>query len=196
MLHSTFGHQSRSLCSPWPVLSGALCPIPGHEQDYQHKALPYRQSLPPWQPSHDPWSLPRVLPMCESSLSTHSYCCNKKFNGSLTEAFLCYLKFIWGVRFRISTSQGSMTPWYQMPSVWRLSMKSSASWTWVTSASRFVIHSLTFPDEASGGCHLCKHAVHFQVNDRRILDGMFAVCGVPDEKFRTICSSVDKLDKV
>ncbi|KAF2984831.1 hypothetical protein EK904_014648, partial [Melospiza melodia maxima] len=34
------------------------------------------------------------------------------------------------------------------------------------------------------------------VNDRRILDGMFAVCGVPDSKFRTICSSVDKLDKV
>lgn len=25
---------------------------------------------------------------------------------------------------------------------------------------------------------------------------MFAVCGVPDEKFRTICSTVDKLDKV
>ncbi|XP_021562955.1 histidine--tRNA ligase, cytoplasmic isoform X7 [Carlito syrichta] len=35
-----------------------------------------------------------------------------------------------------------------------------------------------------------------KVNDRRILDGMFAVCGVPDSKFRTICSSVDKLDKV
>ncbi|XP_009474093.1 PREDICTED: histidine--tRNA ligase, cytoplasmic isoform X2 [Nipponia nippon] len=35
-----------------------------------------------------------------------------------------------------------------------------------------------------------------KVNDRRILDGMFAVCGVPDSKFRTICSSVDKLDKM
>ncbi|XP_065265967.1 histidine--tRNA ligase, cytoplasmic isoform X3 [Emys orbicularis] len=34
-----------------------------------------------------------------------------------------------------------------------------------------------------------------KVNDRRILDGMFAVCGVPDSKFRTICSTVDKLDK-
>ncbi|CAN2389961.1 Anticodon binding domain of tRNAs [Pristimantis euphronides] len=34
-----------------------------------------------------------------------------------------------------------------------------------------------------------------KVNDRRILDGMFAVCGVPDTKFRTICSTVDKLDK-
>ncbi|KAM6953690.1 histidine--tRNA ligase isoform 2-T2 [Aplochiton taeniatus] len=35
-----------------------------------------------------------------------------------------------------------------------------------------------------------------KVNDRRILDGMFAVCGVPDAKFRTICSTVDKLDKM
>ncbi|XP_006866229.1 PREDICTED: histidine--tRNA ligase, cytoplasmic isoform X4 [Chrysochloris asiatica] len=35
-----------------------------------------------------------------------------------------------------------------------------------------------------------------KVNDRRILDGLFAICGVPDSKFRTICSSVDKLDKV
>ncbi|XP_055141955.1 histidine--tRNA ligase, cytoplasmic isoform X7 [Symphalangus syndactylus] len=35
-----------------------------------------------------------------------------------------------------------------------------------------------------------------KVNDRRILDGMFAICGVSDSKFRTICSSVDKLDKV
>uniref|UniRef100_A0A672RA19 histidine--tRNA ligase n=1 Tax=Sinocyclocheilus grahami TaxID=75366 RepID=A0A672RA19_SINGR len=37
---------------------------------------------------------------------------------------------------------------------------------------------------------------HIKVNDRRILDGMFAVCGVPGEKFRTICSTVDKLDKM
>ncbi|KAL2087351.1 hypothetical protein ACEWY4_016179 [Coilia grayii] len=35
-----------------------------------------------------------------------------------------------------------------------------------------------------------------KVNDRRILDGMFAVCGVPDDKFRTVCSSVDKMDKM
>uniref|UniRef100_A0A673YVM5 histidine--tRNA ligase n=1 Tax=Salmo trutta TaxID=8032 RepID=A0A673YVM5_SALTR len=35
-----------------------------------------------------------------------------------------------------------------------------------------------------------------KVNGRRILDGMFAVCGVPDDKFRTICSTVDKLDKM
>uniref|UniRef100_G1RE12 Histidine--tRNA ligase, cytoplasmic n=1 Tax=Nomascus leucogenys TaxID=61853 RepID=G1RE12_NOMLE len=35
-----------------------------------------------------------------------------------------------------------------------------------------------------------------KVNDRRILDGMFAICGVSDSKFRTICSSVDKLDKM
>ncbi|XP_010589534.1 histidine--tRNA ligase, mitochondrial isoform X3 [Loxodonta africana] len=35
-----------------------------------------------------------------------------------------------------------------------------------------------------------------KVNDRRILDGMFAVCGVPESKFRAICSSLDKLDKM
>ncbi|XP_041936771.1 histidine--tRNA ligase-like isoform X1 [Alosa sapidissima] len=35
-----------------------------------------------------------------------------------------------------------------------------------------------------------------KVNDRRILDGMFSVCGVPDDKFHTVCSSVDKLDKM
>ncbi|KAM4875655.1 histidine--tRNA ligase, mitochondrial [Thomomys bottae] len=35
-----------------------------------------------------------------------------------------------------------------------------------------------------------------KVNDRRIVDGMFAVCGVPESKFRAICASVDKLDKM
>jgi len=34
-----------------------------------------------------------------------------------------------------------------------------------------------------------------KVNHRCLLDGMFAVCGVPEPKFRTICSAVDKLDK-
>jgi len=34
-----------------------------------------------------------------------------------------------------------------------------------------------------------------KVNHRKLLDGMFAACGVPDDKFRTICSAVDKLDK-
>ena len=38
--------------------------------------------------------------------------------------------------------------------------------------------------------------VLLQVNHRKILDGMFEVCGVPAEKFRTISSAVDKLDKV
>lgn len=28
-----------------------------------------------------------------------------------------------------------------------------------------------------------------------LLDGMLEICGVPPEKFRTICSSIDKLDK-
>ncbi|XP_069754137.1 histidine--tRNA ligase isoform X2 [Narcine bancroftii] len=35
-----------------------------------------------------------------------------------------------------------------------------------------------------------------KVNDRRVLDGMFEVCGVPADKFRTLCSSVDKMDKM
>jgi len=35
-----------------------------------------------------------------------------------------------------------------------------------------------------------------KVNDRRILDGMFAVCGCPSSKFRSICAAVDKLDKM
>lgn len=34
-----------------------------------------------------------------------------------------------------------------------------------------------------------------KVNHRLLLDGLFEACGVPTEKFRTICSSVDKLDK-
>ncbi|KAK4399685.1 Histidine--tRNA ligase, cytoplasmic [Sesamum angolense] len=33
------------------------------------------------------------------------------------------------------------------------------------------------------------------LNHRKLLDGMLAICGVPQEKFRTICSSIDKLDK-
>ncbi|CAO2624864.1 Histidine--tRNA ligase, cytoplasmic [Lemmus lemmus] len=32
-------------------------------------------------------------------------------------------------------------------------------------------------------------------NDLCILGGMFAICGVPERKFCTICSSVDKLNK-
>ncbi|XP_074649907.1 histidine--tRNA ligase-like isoform X2 [Tubulanus polymorphus] len=34
-----------------------------------------------------------------------------------------------------------------------------------------------------------------KINHRMLLDGIFAVSGVPADKFRTICSSVDKLDK-
>lgn len=35
-----------------------------------------------------------------------------------------------------------------------------------------------------------------KINDRRILDGLFEVCGVPSDKIRTISSAVDKLDKM
>lgn len=35
-----------------------------------------------------------------------------------------------------------------------------------------------------------------KLNNRKILDGIFGICGVPDEKTRTISSAVDKLDKL
>lgn len=35
-----------------------------------------------------------------------------------------------------------------------------------------------------------------KLNHRFLLDGMFEACGVPADKFRSICSAVDKLDKV
>lgn len=35
-----------------------------------------------------------------------------------------------------------------------------------------------------------------KVNHRSLLDGMFEACGVPKTSFRSICSAVDKLDKV
>ena len=35
-----------------------------------------------------------------------------------------------------------------------------------------------------------------KLNNRKILDGIFEVCGVPTDKIRTISSAVDKLDKV
>ncbi|KAM9288723.1 histidine--tRNA ligase, cytoplasmic-like isoform 2-T2 [Morus bassanus] len=35
-----------------------------------------------------------------------------------------------------------------------------------------------------------------KVNDRRILNGVFAICGIPESKFITTCSTVDKLDKM
>ena len=34
-----------------------------------------------------------------------------------------------------------------------------------------------------------------KVNHRKLLDGLFEVCGVPKKDFRPICSAVDKLDK-
>ncbi|KAM4678515.1 histidine--tRNA ligase, cytoplasmic-like isoform 2-T2 [Discoglossus pictus] len=35
-----------------------------------------------------------------------------------------------------------------------------------------------------------------KVNDRRLLAGILTVCGIPDFKCRTVCSSIDKLDKI
>ena len=49
---------------------------------------------------------------------------------------------------------------------------------------------------SKGLSYTCFLIIMLQVNHRKLLDGMFAACGVPDDKFRTICSAVDKLDKV
>mmetsp|Transcript_32295 Transcript_32295/g.69556 ORF Transcript_32295/g.69556 Transcript_32295/m.69556 type:complete len:940 (-) Transcript_32295:54-2873(-) len=35
-----------------------------------------------------------------------------------------------------------------------------------------------------------------KLNHRKLLDAIFEICGVPSEKFRPICSAVDKLDKL
>ena len=35
-----------------------------------------------------------------------------------------------------------------------------------------------------------------KINHRRLLDGMFEVCGVTKDKIRCVSSSIDKLDKV
>lgn len=34
-----------------------------------------------------------------------------------------------------------------------------------------------------------------KLNHRKLLDGMLSLCGVPEDKLRTICSAIDKLDK-
>ncbi|KAK3937474.1 cytoplasmic and mitochondrial histidine tRNA synthetase [Diplogelasinospora grovesii] len=40
-----------------------------------------------------------------------------------------------------------------------------------------------------------REEVTIKINHRKILDGLFTVAGVPDDKIRTISSAVDKLDK-
>ena len=34
-----------------------------------------------------------------------------------------------------------------------------------------------------------------KLNHRQLLDAVMAIAGVPESKFRTICSAIDKLDK-
>lgn len=34
-----------------------------------------------------------------------------------------------------------------------------------------------------------------QVNHRSLLKGIFSDCGIPSDSFKTVCSSIDKLDK-
>jgi len=51
--------------------------------------------------------------------------------------------------------------------------------------------------EVLGGLGFADFGVDYEVkiNHRSLLDGVFGLCGVPADKFRQICSAVDKLDK-
>jgi histidyl-tRNA synthetase len=40
------------------------------------------------------------------------------------------------------------------------------------------------------------NSILLQINHRKLLDGIFSVCGTPADKIRPISSAVDKLDKV
>nr|CAB3251815.1 histidine--tRNA ligase, cytoplasmic-like [Phallusia mammillata] len=53
---------------------------------------------------------------------------------------------------------------------------------------------LRIVSEILSGLDLGEYVI--KVNDRRILDGVFNVCGCPSDKFRSACSAVDKLDKM
>lgn len=55
------------------------------------------------------------------------------------------------------------------------------------------VECLRIVSEALSSLDLPNHRI--KVNHRCVLDGIFAACGVPEDKFRTICSAVDKLDK-
>ena len=48
-------------------------------------------------------------------------------------------------------------------------------------------------DEILGSLGIGKYVI--KVNNRKILDAMIEVMGAPKQKFNTICSSIDKLDK-
>lgn len=37
--------------------------------------------------------------------------------------------------------------------------------------------------------------LQIKLNERKLLNLMLEICGVPSEKFVTVCSSIDKLDK-
>ncbi|KAK2378533.1 histidine--tRNA ligase, cytoplasmic [Trifolium repens] len=56
------------------------------------------------------------------------------------------------------------------------------------------VHGL-FRETVSLVLSVRKVIFEIKLNHRKLLDGMMQICGVPPEKFRTICSSIDKLDK-
>ncbi|XP_030813265.1 histidine--tRNA ligase, cytoplasmic-like isoform X3 [Camarhynchus parvulus] len=119
-----------------PILNswgpGALCSLPGHEQDHQDEALPRGQGVQEGQPSHHPGPLPRVLPDFDIA---------GQFDPMIPDAEC--LKIVHEILSDLQLGD-------------------------------FVI----------------------KVNDRRILNGVFAVCGVPESQFIPACCTVDKLDKV
>lgn len=55
------------------------------------------------------------------------------------------------------------------------------------------VECIKIVDEILSGLELGPFVV--KVNHRKLLDGLFEVCGVPKKDFRPICSAVDKLDK-
>ena len=58
---------------------------------------------------------------------------------------------------------------------------------WVTLAVRLGVFA--------AGTGLALGAYEVKLNHRRLLDAMLAIAGVPPQKFRPICSAIDKLDK-
>jgi histidyl-tRNA synthetase len=49
-------------------------------------------------------------------------------------------------------------------------------------------------DEILSGLNLDKYII--KVNNRKLLDAMVELSGAPKNKFKAICSAIDKLDKV
>jgi histidyl-tRNA synthetase len=76
--------------------------------------------------------------------------------------------------------------------------------TFLTSILQHVLDLLELTQCLGLKCY-CWHSIcnliifdvwQVKLNHRRLLDGMLEICGVPATKFRSICSAIDKLDKL